>query len=655
MHFLLLSIIMSTAVLSGCGKASKVSSNNEGVSAHGGAVASGFSTARSGPDSIGGFQYRPVERLAVKAGGDLKQILELGMIDKLQQLSHSHDSTVFSHGLSVDGRGAAGGSADHTASLGDYWFVGATEDAIYADKAEPGLDVWSVDPVLAGATRLRHISFVDYEAFANIGSMHLVSGEQSAQLMLRREISSQDIDGSSRLSKPSLPGPHNSSMLFQWANIDGMTTRSQWQPADTLLIDGQFIVSRRYENTLYVVSQFWAWQYGVGSESGGEQLRGYMPAYVLNGQERQPLSQSCLSDGSPANASLLNITAIDMNSRMVVSSQCVSARVDGVHFSETGLYLGRQRQSDIGEMETEIHQFLIQAGALTYSAGGAVPGVFSWDGSVALTEINQSLYVVSTQRDEGWRPMHAVYRIQGSGGRLEYLEASAGEGPLLEGAELLEARFVGARVYLVSGDPQVPTSVVDLLGGSGPAVLGVLALDERFLARHKAARWLAVGPSHILSIANEMGAESLSGGLALSLIDVRDVGAPKVTDELYFAGLGTSSEAVSDLASLAITENPKGGIQFALPVAVYKEASLAQELVGWDYSGLYLFDVALAGGEASLTSMGAMVVAESEGLGYEARYTGSRALIRGDSIFYYFNGQVFGALQSLIAFVNGPF
>lgn len=626
------------------------------------------------------FEHLPVAALEVAKSSKLEKRLEAGMdlILKDMQQSPSLPWPRVSNEVEPKGFVPSLNSVDFSFVDENTWYVAGTESLEQLSSGwRTVIDVWTMSPESASATQVANVVFDDNNFFAQIEEMYLTSERQ--QLVVRRGVSSHVADGQIIQEKLSPPSPEKFSFVFQWLDTLGlvdskMAVTRDADVSETLFIDGQFMSSQRSGDILYVVSKYWAWQQGLNIDINTQEnnasifansdSKDYMPTYRFTGKSQKPLSNECLiPDGtSTASAGLINITAIDLVSREILSNTCVNADVEGAYIEEDNIYLGLSSNATMDGLKGQsvLHKFSLDQGSVNYRASGAIPGVLQWQTpSLNIHKVNQGLHLVTTQRDDEWVPVHGVYLVHDNlNGELVYagLQGSVSvEEPLLGGKELFETRFVGARAYLISEEETQPVAVVDLSSEEEVVNIGSLPLTKYFAHHDENVQWAGLTDDYILSVSTTSNSDGVSGGVDVRLLNIQNIAEPKVISEFSLGMSGSSTEVMYDLRGLSIhLDAATGHFNIALPASINKYVD--QNFFHWDYTGLFIFDGAVNGDIASMDLTGSMVVAESNPNDlFEYRTTGSRSVFNGESIFHYYNGQVFGALRDLPDFVQGPY
>jgi len=197
-----------------------------------------------------------------------------------------------------------------------------------------------------------------------------------------------------------------------FGGIDSMITRIDVDdPANAgisgnVSIDGQIVSSRRIGPYLFVASRFYPrlpgrqpweqtadeWRDAVGSADEADLLPHVTD--VSTG-EREPLvePESCFVAARPDgdewySPDIVTLSVLDLRTMEVADSECYLGASETLYASPDAVYLATTRwnyglpedgsRSDSG-VETDIHQFDIEAGSLRYRASGSVRGHLGFD------------------------------------------------------------------------------------------------------------------------------------------------------------------------------------------------------------------------------------------------------------------------------------
>lgn len=206
----------------------------------------------------------------------------------------------------------------------------------------------------------------------------------------------------------------------------------------------------------------------------------------------------------------------------------------------------KQKYKDISkEMEkTIIHKIAVDNGELEYKTFGEVTGhvlnQFSMDENkgyfrIATTKGRTWSQYLEDEERESYNNMYVLDENMKVVGAVE---------DLARGERIYSVRFMQGRAYMVTFKQTDPLFVIDLEDPTNPKVLGELKIpgfsnylhpyDENFL--------IGIGKD---TKENEWGGVT-TGGIKLSLFDVRDVTNPKEVDVYIMGDQGSNSIALND-------------------------------------------------------------------------------------------------------------
>lgn len=507
-----------------------------------------------------------------------------------------------------------------------------------------------------------------------------------------------------------------------FGGIDSAVTRVDVDDPDAASIsgslgfDGQIVSSRRIGKHLFLALRFYPYlpgpqPYELTADAWRDAVNGadddtLLPHVtdVASG-ERRPLiaPDGCFvaeraADTQWYSPDIVTLAVVDLDSMTIADSECFLGATETLYASPDAVYLATTRwgygyRGD-SSVETDIHQFDLDGGALDYRGSGSVRGHLGFDDlrkPFRLSEKDGYLRVATVNEQGGFGFADGFadggFIEGGSGGDVAVSvgtdsESSNpasfdigpisltvltpdGEGRLIRvaelpnpsqpepigkpGEQLYASRFLGDRAYLVSFRQTDPLYVVDLSDPRSPALAGELEIEgySDYL--------LPIDENHLLGIGRDALATEGSGGepdgrggfvlgVKLSLFDVSDPSTPREADTLLVGQRGTESSALFDHRAITVqraTDDHPTRVSFSIDVAgtafPQSRPTLNDPLnyYGWAYSGLHGFDVH-AGSGARIESRGAMVVERvgpTDGY-YGPRYRDSRAVMVDDATFY---------------------
>ena len=575
-----------------------------------------------------------VRQLVKMEGRSLEDFLENGMQSQLNRIINTPSPPYFMNGIVPQDLNNDSPVSDYSIEANGFWLIGASQEAVFSGRRELGVDIWSGN----GNGRLEQLGFAGFAGNGfyqeYVEEMHYVDG-RNPYLFARQHLSNETTDDSVIQQKLSAVGalPLKSGARFRWYNFDELLVDEVVEPELELDIDvrgGRFIKSHRRGDTLYVVTNHWFWHDFLHAQADAQAqfdhiaLQEYFPVYVINGSKRS-FSPECISEAIPGPSSLhsINVTAIDMRNGAVLSNQCVQAAADGVHFIRDSLFItvSRELERDGGVTGvTDVYEFAL-SDTVRLRASGSVPGVVhrSAQGRFAAKTTEAGLYLVTTQRDSNWNPLHGVYEVVSLDGDIGY-----------RGARVSVDQELGEGVTFLAGGVVLPSqnfspvAYMPMSASKGPGKLSLLnyEVDEnRF--------FIALNDQYALAL----GSLPALGGFQMSLIIKDELGGLTVADTLIVAGERTTSSAIYDLREVLINDSGQQ-LEFVIPIAVYGENPNVQD---WTHTELMHVRV---GPEGLLHVLEELVVEDSSTQLNDPSWL-YRGLVTGSGLHYISNGHVY--------------
>lgn len=477
----------------------------------------------------------------------------------------------------------------------------------------------------------------------------------------------------------------------------------------TLNMDGQIISSRRIGKYLFLATRFYPqipgvepyqvsaeqWQAAVDSASAEDLL----PQYSLDGS----VTEASLID--PANCfvsdaasgddyyspDIITLSVFDLDSWQLSDSECYLGATETLYASPQAVFLATTQYdysngavtdgdetisiidgefpADIAwhdpRVDTDIHQFDIDAGQLVYAGSGTVKGHLGWNPlrkPFRMSEKDGYLRVATFNDQQGLDASPILLSVLQADGNGELQNVAtlpnASEPAFIgkPGEQLYASRFLGDRAYLVTFRQTDPLYIIDLANPRQPSIAGELQIDgySDYL--------LPIDQDYLLGIGKDAvatpeewgdGRGALVQGVKLSLFNVSNPAEPTEVQSVLVGERGTDARALNDHRAVTVqsaTEDHPTRVSFGIDV--YGQASPSSSPVGeaafayrsWNYSGLHGFEIR-TGADAGISSRGALVVesAEQNGEYYYPSYADDRAVMVNDSLFYIRGDKVYAA------------
>lgn len=570
--------------------------------------------------------------------------------------------------------------ADYVKYDGKHWFVSTYPylDPFLINRS-PGIQIVATDPANANAEIVAEIDLGD--EFAGVQDMYLVGSSEQASshlAVVQKRIGnvypvlpgfpSIELVDFAVTDEAILPYPVNSEISIQLFDV---SDASQPKADKRITIDGSLVDSRKIGNVLYLVTRYDPWledihlnyysdaaAHDLDNETtiANASLHQLMP-YIQIGDSRQLLTDNCyLQDKDEANygyGSLIHLSAIDLETQSLVSSQCLSSNVSTISMSEQALYLtGEFYGTSWREQGTVIHKFDLNLGQLNYAASGEVAGSLGWNSDPAfrLHEYQGDLRVVSTDRSTG-TPIHLLSILEQSEGKLKtvaQLPNAAKPAPIGKPNEdIYSVRFNADKAYIVTFERSDPLYAIDLSDRLNPQISGELEIPGFATYMHP------LNDNYLFTLGYDATEQGRILGIKAELIDV-SAAAPKVVTTLKFGDVGSHSAALNDLKALSFLEVSVDEVRVAFPVTLY--LAIEEELRSnqGKNEGLQLIELkGLSTGKAVMQNAG-MIATESEDLYAYERIGLHRGILHDDAVFYTHNNAIWAARWEEPELAKGP-
>ena len=332
---------------------------------------------------------------------------------------------------------------------------------------------------------------------------------------------------------------------------------------------------------------------------------------------------------------------------------------------------------------TNIHQFSLDNGLLTYTGSGRVDGYVSGSDQqrpFRFSHANNYLRVV-TENDLGFfidavdnaltdpefSPVFvSVLKPNGAGG-LDVVAKLPNEAQPAHigkpGERLHASRFLGDKGYLVTFRQVDPLYVIDFSNPENPSVAGELVIEGFSDYLHP------VGEDHLLGLGRGAVADingfgdgrgAFATGIKVSLFDISNPANPFEVQSLELGLRGSNAEALFDHHGVTFqpgTDGRPGRLAFGIDINDIPSGNNfgLVPFYNWRESGLHTFEVH-TGETPGLNLVGKMIVesATPQNPWGPQAFGGDRSLFVNDAVFYIHGDQVFGAQWGSVESFNGP-
>ncbi len=306
-----------------------------------------------------------------------------------------------------------------------------------------------------------------------------------------------------------------------------------------------------------------------------------------------------------------------------------------IYVSLNNVYLAVPKYGGNFMEETEIHRINVDRGAITYEAGGSVPGYvlnqFSMDEQDGYFRIATTTSRVSRSLMEVTASNH-VYVLNLDLAIVGSLE------DLAPGESIYSARFMGQRCYLVTFKKIDPLFVISLEDPEEPRILGKLKIPgySDYLHPYDENHLIGIGKE---TVEAEEGDFAWYQGVKISLFDVSEVEKPVETAKYEIGDRGTDSPVLRDHKALLFDKKRN---LLAIPVLVaeidegkYPGGVPPNAYGDYVWQGVYVFDITDSSIEprGGITHIDDSADLQKSGYYFSSEYTVERTLYIEDVLY----------------------
>lgn len=270
-----------------------------------------------------------------------------------------------------------------------------------------------------------------------------------------------------------------------------------------------------------------------GVEQPAEAMLGCTDLYAP--ETLSPLSVLSVVQLDPADATYLHADGILSDGWQLYAS------VDNVYVAQSSRWWWGWED----EVVSHIHKFTLTEDGPDYVGSGEVEG-WLYD-QFAMSEYDGHLRVVTTdfrswwgfeESDEIEEPANHVYVLEDAGEGLEVVGHVDGIAP---GEQIMAARMMGEKGYIITFEQIDPLFTLDLSEPTDPRVVGELKIPGYSAYLHP------MGEDHLLAVGMDGLDDGTLTGLAVNIFDVSDMADPQLIHTHAVQGEGWSwSEALWD-------------------------------------------------------------------------------------------------------------
>lgn len=469
----------------------------------------------------------------------------------------------------------------------------------------------------------------------------------------------------------------------------------------TFAFEGQMVSSRRIGKHLFFVARYYPslpgtepWTQSAedwAAQVDSTDLSTVLPKYYRNGSETgtqlidpaQCFVAESNSQDSYYSPDIITLGVIDLETMDISDSECFLGATETLYASSNAVFLattrydystgpiddnglavdvdGLQLPVDIAwhdpRVDTDIHQFDIESGQLSYEGSGKVDGHLGWNAlrkPFRMSEKDGYLRVATMNDEQGPGKSPILMTVLRSNGQgtletVASLPNSQQPAPIGKpGEQLYASRFVGDRAYLVTFRQTDPLYVIDLEQPGNPSIAGELEIEGYSDYLHP------VSSDYLLGIGRDAFASGTDGGafvqgLKLSLFNVSDPTNPSEEQSMFIGQRGTNSNALNDHRAITIqAATDTHPLRLSIGIDVYgdpsgerpTDTSSATRYYNYNYSGLHGFDIQV-GADARIVPRGVLRVETSNP--YGSGYGQDRSVMVNDAVFYIRDSKVTAA------------
>lgn len=376
--------------------------------------------------------------------------------------------------------------------------------------------------------------------------------------------------------------------------------------AEQFSIEGSLNTSRKVDDTVYVVSNFYSYPYEVIEPltATAEELLPTiddsvkaLPVNDCNDVYYIPESES---------TNMLTLTALPLNGGES-TSKTIIGDASTVYSSVDNMYIVQNKsdwwwRDSSGFDETIIHKFSINPENIDYIGKASVPGrvlnQFSMDE-------HKNHFRIATTVGQVWDPerksQNNIYTLNSKLKQVGQIEGIA------PGEEIYSVRFTGDRGYMVTFKKVDPFFVLDLADPANPKILGELKIPgfSDYLHPYDENHIIGFGLDTIEAeefLTEDRGFDfAWYQGVKIAMFDVTDVTNPKELHRELIGDRGTSTPLSYNHKALlwAPEKGENGKTMFALPIDLHllseeeKREPISDFPPYGEYSGqyAYIYDV----------------------------------------------------------------
>jgi len=382
-----------------------------------------------------------------------------------------------------------------------------------------------------------------------------------------------DATVSSDSDKDMMPGRYIPGKSYTFAKVYDISNKANPVLTREYKIEGSLLSSRVKDGNLYLITNKWAYFYGYAEDAQpkAEEILPYRYDSTVSKDSTMITPGEISYLPNPVDNSFMTISVMDIDSGKAVKTDTVMGGGSTVYMSHNALYIvkpvyyffpGILEVADVEtstatagedtpveatvapepeEPKTAIYKYDLTGNTVKYAGMGEVKGdvlnQFSMD------EFNGNFRIATTLWTNNGT-VNNVFILDNNMNNTGSVEN------LAPGERIYSVRFSGNTGYVVTFRNMDPLFVLDLSNPSNPKVTGELKIPGFSNYLHPVGNGLLLGlgvDTKEIYTKDENGNEIVTGfqtgGLKLSLFDVRDPYNPKEIDTLVIGKQGSYSEA----------------------------------------------------------------------------------------------------------------
>lgn len=467
-----------------------------------------------------------------------------------------------------------------------------------------------------------------------------------------------------------------------------VSTPENISAVSTFDIDGQYIESRRVDNTLYVISRYYPSAESVLATTDNTRAATYqtiqntaietfLPSVTDGNGVTKPLvnADNCFISETAAENDGFNevvtITAINLQQPTQMNAICINSQVDNIYATPQSVYLYGTHynyQDDAIQEESVIHKFSLQENRITYEASGTLNGRFGWElSNLRFSEKDNYLRVVTTE-GRRWEDnlTHYFNVLEQQGNKLNLVTQLPNENsPQIIGKEnengttnedIKAVRYFNDKAFIVTFENTDPLYIIDVSDNTSPNISGELEIDGYSAYLHPLSDELLVGigqnvdPNRFDDNTDE---RPFTEGAKITLFNVSDITQPQEVKSIVFEDAYTPAEF--DYHALTYLKINAQQHRIALPLTQWQQQRVTEnntEYWQWSvYNQLSLIEINNASNGASMSVINNIESSESKG----NCFSEDRSVIHEDDVYYIKNCQVWRSQWQENAATTGPY